>query len=222
MRKCLSLLPALALAAAAAVMAAEVSPDVLVKNTTQEVLAIIKQDKDIRAGQQKKILELIDGKVLPHFNFTRMTRLAVGKNWNRATPEQQQDLVKEFRTLLVRTYSTALTAYKDQTIDVKPLKMQAADSETTVKTQVNQSGAQPVTLDYSMEKTPQGWKVYDVTVGGVSLVTNYRSTFDNQISQSGVDGLIKTLAEKNRAGETGPKTAADKSSDASSAKPDKK
>lgn len=212
MRKCLSLLPTLALAATAAVMAAEAPPDVLVKTTTQEVLAIIKQDKDIQAGHQKKIFDLIDSKVLPHFNFTRMTRLAVGKNWSRATPEQQQELTRQFRTLLVRTYSTALTAYKDQTIDIKPLKMQAADSETTVKTQVNQSGAQPVTIDYSMEKTPQGWKVYDVTVGGVSLVTNYRSTFDNQISQSGVDGLIKTLAEKNRARETGQKPAADKAS----------
>jgi len=184
--------------------AVEVAPDVLVRNTTQEVIAIIKQDKDIQAGQTKKILNLVEAKVLPHFNFTRMTRLAVGKNWPKATPEQQQELVKEFRTLLVRTYSGALTSFRDQVIEVKPLKMQAGDTDTTVKTQVIQTGGQqPITIDYNMEKIADGWKVYDVTVGGVSLVTNYRGSFETQIRQGGVDGLVKTLTEKNRSPEAG-------------------
>ena len=189
--------------------AVEVAPDTLVKNTTQEVIAIIKQDKDIRDGKTKKILDLVDAKVLPHFNFTRMTRLAVGKNWSKASPEQQQDLVKEFRTLLVRTYSNALSNYRDQTIEVKPLKMQAGETDTTVKTQVIQTGGQqPVTIDYSMEKVGDGWKVYDVTVGGVSLVTNYRGSFETQVRQGGIDGLIKTLMEKNRSLEAGQQSAA--------------
>lgn len=189
--------------------AVEVAPDTLVKNTTQEVLAIIKQDKDIQAGQTKKILDLVDAKVLPHFNFTRMTRLAVGKNWSKAAPEQQQELVKEFRTLLVRTYSNSLSSYRDQAIEVKPLKMQPGETDTTVKTQVIQTGGQqPVTIDYSMEKTADSWKVYDVTVGGVSLVTTYRGSFETQVRQGGIDGLIKTLAEKNRSLGAGQKSAA--------------
>jgi len=199
-----TLLAAWLLALPVASWAADIAPDVLVKNTTQEVIAVIKQDKDIQSGQTKKLLGLVEAKVLPHFNFTRMTRLAVGKNWPKATPAQQQELVKEFRTLLVRTYSGALTSFRDQSIEVKPLKMQAGDMDTTVKTQVIQtSGQQPITIDYNMEKTTDGWKVYDVTVGGVSLVTNYRGSFETQIRQGGVDGLVKTLAEKNHSPEAG-------------------
>lgn len=202
--KVVTLLAAWLLALPVASWAADIAPDVLVKNTTQEVIAVIKQDKDIQSGQTKKLLGLVEAKVLPHFNFTRMTRLAVGKNWPKATPAQQQELVKEFRTLLVRTYSGALASFRDQTIEVKPLKMQAGDMETTVKTQVIQtSGQQPITIDYNMEKTADGWKVYDVTVGGVSLVTNYRGSFETQIRQGGVDGLVKTLAEKNHSPEAG-------------------
>lgn len=185
---------------------ADTAPDALIKSVSQEVMGIIKQDKDIQAGNQKKILDLVDAKVLPHFDFTRMTRLAAGKNWRKATQEQQQSLVKEFRTLLVRTYSTALSNYKDQTVTVKPVKLQPNDTETLVRTLINQPGAEPVQIDYSMEKASDSWKVYDVTVAGVSLVTNYRSTFDRQISESGIDGLIKTLAEKNRALEAGQKS----------------
>lgn len=187
---------------------AETSPDTLVDNTAQEVLAIVRQDKDIRAGNTAKILDLVEAKILPHFNFTRMTRLAMGKNWSKAEPEQQQQLVKEFRTLLVRTYSNALTTYRDHTIKVEPLKAQPADNDTMVKTQVIQGhGQQPVPIDYSMEKTDDGWKVYDVTVAGVSLVTNYRSTFNSQVQQGGVDKLIKTLMEKNRSLIAGDKKA---------------
>ena len=178
--------------------AAETAPDVLAKNTTQEVLALIKQDKDIQSGNQKKLLDLVEAKVLPHFDFTHMTRLAVGKNWRAATPVQQQALVNEFRTLLVRTYSNSLAAYKNQTIEFKPLKMQPGETDVTVKTQVIQPGGQPVPIDYSMEKLQDGWKVYDVTVDGVSLVINYRGSFATEVRQGGIDGLIKVLAEKNQ------------------------
>ena len=179
--------------------AIETSPDTLVDNTAQEVLAIVRQDKDIRGGNKAKILDLVEAKVLPHFNFNRMTRLAMGKNWSKAAPEQQQELVKEFRTLLVRTYSNALSNYSDATIKVEPLKSKGGETDTTVKTRVIQEqGQEPVPIDYSMEKTSDGWKVYDVTVAGVSLVTNYRSTFNTQVREGGVEKLIKTLADKNR------------------------
>jgi phospholipid transport system substrate-binding protein len=177
--------------------AADMAPDVLAKKTTQEVLEIIKRDKDIQSGNQKRLLELVDAKVLPHFEFSRMTMLAVGKNWNRATPAQQQSLVKEFRTLLVRTYSSSLSAYKNQTINFKPLNMQPGETDVTVKTEIEQPGGKPIPIDYSMEKMPNGWKVYDVTVDGVSLVTNYRNSFAVEIRKSGIDGLIRILADKN-------------------------
>ncbi len=172
-------------------------PDVLIKNTVQEVLAIVKQDKDIQAGNQKKILELVDAKVLPHFDFTRMTQLAVGKHWRAATAEQKQALVTEFRNLLVRTYTRAFTVYRDQIVEVKPFKMASGASDATIKTVIIKPGESNIPVDYDMEKTASGWKVYDLSVEGVSLVTNYRSTFSDQIQQSGIEGLIKTLVEKN-------------------------
>ena len=182
--------------------AQEPAPDVLVKSITGEVVAVLKQDKDIQAGNPKKIEELIDAKVLPHFNFTRMTRIAMARNWRLATPEQQNELTGEFRTLLVRTYSTALSNYRDQVIDYKPLRAKPEDVEVTVRSEVKQSGSsQPVAIDYEMEKTPNGWKVYDVKVGGVSLVTTYRDTFTSEVKERGVDGLIKSLAAKNRQSE---------------------
>lgn len=175
-------------------------PDVLIKGTSIEVLDIVRKDKDMREGNQKKILELVDAKVLPHFNFERMTKLAVGKSWRTATPEQKQALITEFRTMLVRTYTKAFTSYRDQIIEVKPLKLASDATEVTVKTEIIKPGAQqPVLVDYDMEKMPNGWKVYDLTVEGVSLVTSYRGTFADQVQQSGIDGLIKTLAEKNQA-----------------------
>lgn len=181
-----------------------VEPDVMIKNTAQEVLEIVRQDKDIRAGNQKKILELVDAKVLPHFDFTRMTQLAVGKNWRTATPEQKQVLVTEFRNLLVRTYTKAFTVYKDQTIDVKPFKMPAGATDVTIKTVILKPGAQPIPVDYDMTKTPTDWKVYDLSIEGVSLVTSYRGTFSEQVQQGGIDGLIKTLVEKNQAAANAP------------------
>ena len=177
--------------------AAESDPDELIKKTTNEVLTVIKQDKEIQAGSKKKIKEVIEVKVLPHFDFTRMTRLALGRFWKQATPEQQVALVSEFKTLLVRTYSTSLISYKDQQINYKPLKMMPSDTDVVVKTLIMQPGAQAIPLDYSMVKTPTGWKAYDISVDGVSLVVNYRSSFAQEIQQGGVDQLIKTLQAKN-------------------------
>ena len=178
--------------------AQETAPDVLVKNVTKEVLEIIRTDKDIKAGNTQRVLDLVEQKVLPHFNFQRMTALAVGKDWRQASPEQKKVLTDEFRDLLVRTYSNALTAYKNETVEYKPFKMQPGETDVTVRTQIHQPGArQPIALDYDLEKQPQGWKVYDVVVAGVSLVTNYRSSFTTEIRSGGIDGLIKTLKAKN-------------------------
>ena len=174
-------------------------PEALIRNTVDEVLAIVKQDKDIQTGNKKKVTELVDAKVLPHFNFTHMTRLAVGKNWRNATPEQKKVLEIEFRNLLVRTYTTAFTTYKDQEVEVKPLKMANDATEVTMKTFILNKGKQPLPVNYDMEKTASGWKVYDLSIEGVSLVTNYRGTFAEQVQKSGIDGLIKTLVEKNQA-----------------------
>jgi phospholipid transport system substrate-binding protein len=190
----------LLLCVASGARAADVpDPDVLIKDTVRDVLDIVRKDKDLRAGDQKKMLELVDAKVLPHFDFERMTRLAVGKAWRAATPEQKQVLMSEFRTLLVRTYTKAFTSYRDQTVEVKPIKLDSSATEATIKTSiVKPGGQQPILVDYDMEKTPNGWKVYDLTVEGVSLVTSYRGTFADQVQQGGIDGLIKTLVEKNR------------------------
>ena len=178
-------------------LAQEVAPDVLVKSITTEVIAIIKQDKDIQAGNSKKIADLVEKRILPHFSFAHMTRIAVAVNWRRATPEQQKVLTEEFKTLLVRTYSNALSLYRDQVIDFKPLRMKPGDTEVTIKSEIKQKGAQPVTLDYDMEKTPSGWKVFDVKVSGASLIVNYREDFAAQVRESGIDGLIKVLVSKN-------------------------
>ena len=136
----------------------------LVKNVSNDVLDIVRKDKDIQSGNTRKAVELVEAKVLPHFNFERMTALAVGKDWRKASPAQQKTLVDEFRTLLVRTYSKALTEYRNQTIDFKPFKMQPADTDVLVRTLVNQAGGKPVQIDYNLEKTDQGWKVYDISV----------------------------------------------------------
>ena len=174
------------------------APDALIKTISDDVIAIVKQDKDIKAGNRAKINELVEAKVLPHFNFNHMTALAMGRNWPKANADQQKQLVVEFRTLLVHTYSGALSTYRNEVIEFKPLRAGADDTDVTVRTQVKRPGTEPVGIDYSMEKTPTGWKVYDVVVGGVSLVTNYRDTFNAEIRERGVDGLIKSLAGKNR------------------------
>lgn len=183
------------------------APDVLVKSTTQEVTTILKRDKSVLTNDTQKLYALIDAKVLPHFDFNQMTMLAVGRYWRQATPAQQQALVKEFRTLLVRTYSNALAAFNNQVIEFKPFTMAAGATDVTVQTQVKQPGAQPIPIDYSMEKTAAGWKVYDVTIDGVSLVLNYRGSFGAEIRKNGVDSLIHTLAARNQQNHTATTTS---------------
>lgn len=205
MKQVFAWLAALLLAASVNVRADEMAPDVLVKNVTNEVLDIVRKDKDIQAGNTKKTLDLVETKVLPHFNFQHMTQLALGRDARQATPDQMKVLVEEFRTLLVRTYSKALTEYRNQEISFKPFKMAPTETDAKVRTEIKQSGGKPITLDYYLEKLPAGWKVYDIEVGGVSLVTNYRSSFAREIQLGGIDGLIGNLKAKNKSGETSAK-----------------
>ncbi|HYN11462.1 MAG TPA: ABC transporter substrate-binding protein [Burkholderiales bacterium] len=177
---------------------AQDTPDVLVKNVTLEVVELIAKDKEIRSGNRAKLIEVIEAKVLPHFNFNAMTALAMGQNWNKATPEQKKRLTDEFKTLLVRTYASALAAFSEQKFDFRPLRAKPTDTDVVVNVRVLQPGTQAVPIDYSMEKTATGWKVYDVMVGGVSLVANYRTEFNHAVRESGIDGLIKSLNAKNR------------------------
>lgn len=189
-----------------ALAAPDTAPDALVRTSIDEVVAIIKADKALQGGNQQKLLQLVEEKVLPHFDFARMTRLAVGRSWAQATDAQKEALTREFRMLLVRTYSTSLSQYRNQTIDVKPAKVAAGDKDTVVRTVVNQPGGQPIPIDYGMERTDAGWKVYDVVIDGVSLVTTYRGSFSDQIQKTGIDGLVKTLADRNRSSQA-PKAA---------------
>jgi phospholipid transport system substrate-binding protein len=179
---------------------AALAPDALLSAVTSEVIAVIKHDKDIQAGNPAKVAALVEAKILPHFDFLRMTRIAVARNWPLASAEQQKALAGEFQTLLVRTYSTALSRYRDQAIEFKPLHAAPGDTEVTVKSEVKQPGAEATKIDYAMEKTPAGWKVYDMTIAGVSLVTAYRETFADKVREGGVDGLIRSLADKNGRG----------------------
>ena len=193
----------LALAAAAS-PAEELAPDALVKAISTDVLAAIRQDKDIQTGNPRKIASLVEAKILPHFDFAHSTRIAMGANWRRASPEQREQLVREFRTLLVRTYSNALASYRDQVIEFKPLRAQADDEQVTVRSEVRQPGAQAVSIDYEMERTPSGWKVYDVKIGGVSLAATYKDTFAEEVRNHGINGLIDLLSDKNRQNEARP------------------
>jgi phospholipid transport system substrate-binding protein len=191
----------LALAAAVLLAApafAQEAPDAMVKRVSQDTLATIRSDPLVQSGDQARIRDLIEVKLVPNFDFTRMTALAMGRNWRNATPEQQKQLTDQFRALLVRTYAGALNQYRSETIDYKPFKMNPDDTEVTVRTQVTKTSGQPVSIDYSLEKTPEGWKAYDVIVAGVSLVTNYRDEFSAQIKNGGIDGLVKTLADRNK------------------------
>jgi phospholipid transport system substrate-binding protein len=193
----------LALAAPAS-HAEELAPDALVKTISLEVIAAIRQDKDIQAGNPNRIAGLVEAKILPHFDFAHTTRIAMGVNWRRASPEQREQLVREFRTLLVRTYSNALASYRDQVIEFKPLRAQAGDAQVTVRSEIRQSGAQAVSIDYEMEKTASGWKGYDVKISGASLAATYRDTFAQEVRNRGIDGLIDLLSEKNRQNDARP------------------
>ncbi|MGB4675060.1 MAG: ABC transporter substrate-binding protein [Azovibrio sp.] len=196
MKQLLSLVFAVLLSAGAA--AQEMAPDVLVKSVTEDVLAAVRQDKDIQNGNTQKTIDLVETKVLPYFNFRRMTSLAVGRDWNKATPQQKDLLTRQFQELLVRTYSNALSAYRDQVVRYRPFKMNPGDTDVLVRTEVIQPGARPIQLDYSLEKSDKGWRVYDVVVSGVSLVTNYRESFAQEIRNGGIDGLIHSLEAKNK------------------------
>jgi phospholipid transport system substrate-binding protein len=184
--------------------AAQVPPDELVKRVADDVLSIVRQEPDL-AGNATRVAQLIEEKVAPHFDFERITRLAVGRSWRDATPEQRKQLVEEFRKMLIRSYSAAYTTYRHIVIEVKPLKMQPGEDDVQVNTVIKlPGGAPPIDVGYSMFKASPDWKVYDVSVGGVSLVTTYRSSFAEQIRQGGIDGLIKSLADIN-AGAIPPK-----------------
>lgn len=186
------------LLAAAAAAADFPPPDTVVKTTSEDVLRVVADDKDLRNGAPSKLVELIETKIVPHFDMTRVTRLAVGKYWNDATPEQQKVLVDEFRTLLVRSYAAAYSAYRLVKVEVTPLQLAANENDVTVKTRILlPGGAPPVGVDYDMRLNPDGWKVYNVTVDGASLVTTYRNDFSSQIQTAGIDGLIKNLKERN-------------------------
>ena len=173
------------------------APEAMVKDVTQEVLSTLRDDKAIGAGDSRRAAELIESRIAPHFDFLRMTELALGRHWADANDAQREELAKAFRSLLVRTYANALTAYKDQTVTFKPMRNGANGDEAIVQSQINQPGRQPVDLDYRLERANGEWKVIDVSVAGVSLVTNYRAGFDKEISSGGIEGLLKTLREKN-------------------------
>ena len=198
-------------AVAAPVMAAEEAPDELVRRVAEDVLKIIQQDRELRAGSQSKMAELIEEKIVPNFDFQRMTRLAVGRSWRQATPEQQKRLVDEFRVLLVRSYSTAYAAYRDIEVEVKPVRLRPSDEDVQVRTLIKLPSCDPpVSVDYSMFKASSNWKVYDVTVDGISLVTTYRGTFAEQVNKGGIDALVKALTDMNAAKTAPPPAGASK------------
>lgn len=191
-----SFIVAAVLSFTAVAQADEALPDGLIQNTVREVLEIVKKDSGI-VSNQKRLLELVDAKILPHFDFSRMTQLAVGRAWRDATAEQKQALTTEFRTMLVRTYARVFSTYSDPKVEVKPVKLAAGASEATVHTIIRVSDGKSALVDYEMQKSAAGWKVFDVIVEGASLVTSYRGSFADQIKQTGIDGLIKALSDKN-------------------------
>ena len=190
---------------ASAIAHANVPADVFVKGVADDVLTIVKKDKDIQNGDQEKIFALAEEKIMPNFNFDHVCRLVLGKNFSKASKEQQDAFQREFRTLLIRTYASALSKYRNQTIEYKPMRDIADDKQVTVKTQILQPGGQPIAVDYTLEQMGDVWKVYDITIEGVSLVTNYRGQFSNEIRQGGMDGLIQKLVEKNKSNATAKK-----------------
>jgi phospholipid transport system substrate-binding protein len=192
-----TLMAAMTLGLAPLAHAADEAPDVMIKRLSEDVMASIKSDKPLQGGDMTRIMGLVDSKIRPNVNFQRMTAAAVGPAWRQATPEQRKRLQDEFKTLLIRTYAGALDQVNDQTISVKPLRAEPADTEVVVRTEIRGRG-DPIQLEYRMEKTATGWKIYNLNVLGVWLVETYRSQFAQEISAKGVDGLIATLAERNR------------------------
>jgi phospholipid transport system substrate-binding protein len=174
------------------------SADALIKRISQEVLDIAKTDKEIQSGNQKRVLDLVEAKILPYVDFQRMTALAAGRFWREATPEQQKQLTNEFRSLLVYTYSGAIAQVKDQRLEFKPVRADPADTEVEVRSQVVQARGEPIQINYRLEKQPSGWKIYDVNVLGAWLVETYKGNFSAEINKGGIDGLIKALSERNK------------------------
>ena len=173
------------------------APDLFVKKTADEIFEILKTDKDLKAGNKEKAYKVTEEKILPYFDFDRISKLVLGKAFNAATKEEQEAFKKEFRTMLVKTYGSALLKFKDQTLSYKPARYEPADEEVLVKTEILQPGAPPLPIDYMLEKDGNSWKVFDIIIEGVSLVTNYRGQFGNEIRQNGMASLIAKLAEKN-------------------------
>lgn len=178
--------------------AAQEAPDALIKRISQEVLEIAKSDREIQGGNQKKVLELVEAKVLPHVDFQRMTSLAAGRFWREATPEQQKKLTEEFRSLLVYTYSGAISQVRDQKLEFRPFRADPADTEVEVRSHVIQPRGEPIQINYRLEKQANGWKIYDVNVLGAWLVESYKNSFATEIGKNGMDGLIKVLSDKNK------------------------
>lgn len=197
---CAPLLHAQPAPAAAAMPASSQTPDELINRLSNDVLDSVRADKDMQAGDTKKILALVETKVIPYVNFQRMTSAAVGRYWRQATPEQQASLESEFKTLLMRTYAGALSQVKDQTVKIKPSRSLPEETEQIVRTEVRGAGnkGDPIQLDYRVEKSTAGWKIYDVNVLGVWLVENYRNSFAQEIGANGIDGLITKLTERNK------------------------
>ena len=183
---------------AAPAAATSEAPDVLVKRVSTDVIDAVKSDKDIQAGNSRKIIDLVNTKILPYVDSDKMTSQAAGRFWRQATPEQQKQLSEEFRQLLIYTYSGALSQIKNETIEFKPFRADPADSEVEVKSQVNMTRGEPITLNYRLSKTPQGWKIFDLNVMGAWLVETYKSTFASEIGKGGIDGLIKKLHDRNQ------------------------
>lgn len=194
----LALMLVFASVALAPAVHADEAPDALVKRISLEVLELVKADKEIQAGNQKRVLDLVDAKILPFVDFQRMTSLAAGRFWREASPEQQKQLTTEFRALLVYTYSGAISQIKDQKIEFKPMRAEAADTDVEVRSQVVQPRGEPIQLNYRLEKLQGGWKIYDVNVLGAWLVETYKSSFAAEIGKVGIDGLIKALSDKNK------------------------
>lgn len=179
---------------------AETAPDALARSTTNEVIRIIKQDPDLKNGKPSKVHALVEAKILPHFDFEHMAKLAVATNWDKATPEQRAALVSEFRALLVRTYAASISSVAEYKIDFKPLRINPGDTDVIINSEVSKPGSPAIAIDYRMEKLAEGWKVYDVLIDNVSLVTVYRNSFKSEVRKGGIDGLIQSLARRNQRG----------------------
>ncbi len=199
--RCLAVVIVALTASAPSALAAPVPPDVLVKQTVEEVLEIIRNDKKVQGGDVGRIAEVMEEKIAPHFDFPRMTRLAVGRPWRQATPKQRSELVNEFRTLLIRSYASAFTMFKAIYVEYKPLRASSDATDATVNTLIRlPGGAQPISVDYDMQLTDEGWKVFDVRIDGASLIINYRNIFSQEIQRGGIDGLLNSLKQKNAGG----------------------